>query len=643
MRRRNHSTALFIGVTLCCFVFLLYCSSGNGRDSKIAANAKSEERDVEMACRIPKLEQNRPEVMQFYRGQSSLSCPGEHNWVFVDQEGRLQLTEEAIKKHGQNVKCSVEYILRVSDEHITKKTANDMIGKKIEESDFFTAQCRAGSSNWEGMLMTVVRNETKVKNLKTKKQPKDWSGLNVYFFGLDSLSQMAYRRSLPKTVEYFEKEMKGVVLDGYNIVGDGTPQAFIPILTSQTEVELPLTRKRFSNANYVDVYPFIWNNFSDAGYVTLYGEDMAHMGVYSHRMKGFKEQPSDHYVRTFFQEAERRHGNLNCIGSEPMHNVWMKYGNEFIERYSDVPRFELLFHGRLSHDHVNLVSVMDDDFAANLKKLHTSGAFKNTLVVIMADHGHRFAELRNTHQGQLEERLPFFGIYLPEEFRESEKGKTAYENLKNNAHRLSTPFDIYSTLWDVLKWPSNQALAKMQPLDRRSLSLFRPIPPERTCEMAGIEPHWCTCLNWEPVPLNGTSLMIAKKIVDEINAQTEPERKLCAKLELKKLFDAKRLVPPKQMMSYLKADDIDGEKPNFGGKAQVSSAHYQVKFETTPGGAIYEATVLYDSSSGESGSVKVDFKSISHVNQYGDKPHCIIDKNYFLGAYCICYDKIEKN
>lgn len=29
---------------------------------------------------------------------------------------------------------------------------------------------------------------------------------------------------------------------GYNIVGDGTPQAFIPILTGATEEELPLTR-----------------------------------------------------------------------------------------------------------------------------------------------------------------------------------------------------------------------------------------------------------------------------------------------------------------------------------------------------------------------------------------------------------------
>lgn len=48
-------------------------------------------------------------------------------------------------------------------------------------------------------------------------------------------------------------------MHSYNIVGDGTPQAFLPILTGKTEVELPLTRKRYKNANYVDVYPWIWN------------------------------------------------------------------------------------------------------------------------------------------------------------------------------------------------------------------------------------------------------------------------------------------------------------------------------------------------------------------------------------------------
>ncbi len=53
--------------------------------------------------------------------------------------------------------------------------------------------------------------------------------------------------------------LQGVPMHGYNIVGDGTPQAFLPILTGRAEVEMALTRRRFAHAKYVNVYPWIWN------------------------------------------------------------------------------------------------------------------------------------------------------------------------------------------------------------------------------------------------------------------------------------------------------------------------------------------------------------------------------------------------
>jgi hypothetical protein len=126
--------------------------------------------------------------------------------------------------------------------------------------------------------MNLVPKQDLIKRLGSIQHDDNWSGLNVFFLGFDSLSQQAFRRNLPFTVEYLEKEMEAVVLQGYNIVGDGTPQAFIPILTAKTEEELPLTRKRYPAANFVDVYPFIWSNFSEAGYSTVYGEDAAAVG-----------------------------------------------------------------------------------------------------------------------------------------------------------------------------------------------------------------------------------------------------------------------------------------------------------------------------------------------------------------------------
>ena len=74
--------------------------------------------------------------------------------------------------------------------------------------------------------------------------------------------------------------MKANILHGYNIVGDGTPAALIPILTSKHEDELPNTIKNTPNAMFVDeAYPFIWKNYSEKlGYATMLAEDWPNIG-----------------------------------------------------------------------------------------------------------------------------------------------------------------------------------------------------------------------------------------------------------------------------------------------------------------------------------------------------------------------------
>ncbi len=59
-----------------------------------------------------------------------------------------------------------------------------------------------------------------------------------------------------------------------------------------------------------------------------------------------------------------------------------------------------------------------------------------------------------------------------------------------------------------------------------------------------------------------------------------------------------------------------------------------------PGDALYEATVEVDNRT-VPGKVFVDLGTVSHINKYGDTPHCVIDKDYFLAKWCVCYDKIS--
>jgi len=277
----------------------------------------------------------------------------------------------------------------------------------------------------------------------------------------------------------------------------------------------------------------------------------------------------------------------------------------------------------------------DEDIKSHFQDLFEIGAFENTVIFVGADHGHRFAALRETQQGQQEERLPFMAVYLPEKFKETNAGMRMLGNLVANAEKLTSPFDIHASLFDILDIPDD--LESAQDLSQRSLSIFRPIPEERNCADAGIEPHWCTCLSWQEGDEKNSNIL-AEALVQTINGYTAPERKLCAPLKLHKLVNSKMLVPDEKMLRYGGAADKDGFVPKFTGNATTSKAIYMVTFTTVPGNARYEATVDYDIVKNE---VTIDMLSISHVNKYGDTPHCIIDKNYFLATYCVCYDKIE--
>ena len=62
--------------------------------------------------------------------------------------------------------------------------------------------------------------------------PKNALQLNVLMFGFDSLSRMMFMRKLPKSYAKL-KSLGAIVLEGYNILGDGTPQAIIPLLTGE--------------------------------------------------------------------------------------------------------------------------------------------------------------------------------------------------------------------------------------------------------------------------------------------------------------------------------------------------------------------------------------------------------------------------
>lgn len=210
-------------------------------------------------------------------------------------------------------------------------------------------------------------------------------------FGLDSMSRLAFMRKLPRTYAYLVRRLKADILTGYNIVGDGTPQALIPILTGFTELELPETRKRMEGSKMVNVFPLIWRRFEEMGYVTAFNEDLPNVGTFTYRLNGFEQQPTTHYMRTYYLgiEPELRSYERLCVGHQPRHMAMLNYTSQFMSAYADRPHFAFSFHGELSHDDINLVGLADNDIVGWLEQLQRSGTLNNTLLIFMSDHGNR--------------------------------------------------------------------------------------------------------------------------------------------------------------------------------------------------------------------------------------------------------------
>lgn len=276
-------------------------------------------------------------------------------------------------------------------------------------------------------------------------------------FGLDSVSREIWLNTLYESSDYLLNKMNSNVLNGYNIVGDGTPAALIPLLTSFHEHELPNTIKKTANPNYVnDVYPFIWQNFSkELNYASLYGEDWPSIGTFQYRMIGMSKPPTTHYMRPFHlsnvdERVLKDQMKKFCMNGRTNLELNFDYMYDFMNIYKEKGFFGLIFLGEYSHDSSDHLSWVDNELLKFLIKFNENKDISdNTILIIFSDHGPRFSHIRKSVKGLLHERNPFFSIYLPKLFKK--RYNDQYEIFKQNLNKLISPMDIHRTMLHILK------------------------------------------------------------------------------------------------------------------------------------------------------------------------------------------------
>ncbi|XP_071502908.1 uncharacterized protein [Diadema antillarum] len=483
-----------------------------------------------------------------------------------------------------------------------------------------------------------MEDPKRAKDAKTKQKRAGLNGLdlNVMMLAIDSTSKMNFIRHMPKSLSFLEEDPQTVVFNSYNIVGQATAGNMIPMLTGKYEDELPLIRKNlYANASFVDDYPLVWKEFENAGYVTMFAEDRPDISMFNNKFTGFKKQPTDHYMRTFWRAVDVHRRGL-CVGSDFQHKIMLDYMKDYVTSYPDNLKFGLFFLSEPAHDDMNALGVMDEDLLSFLESMKQSGNLNKTLLILFGDHGAGYLGFRHLLQGRLEERLPFMAFILPPELHRSRPD--IERNVMTNADRLTTPFDIHATLRSVIDF-SWEGQAK------RGISLLStPVSTERRCSDADIPDHYCACFEYEEInqaefnQVEGAVHFTMKSL----NAITSHARDKCSLLRLSAIASHYRLVSRQREKTFPNVrrgseDNNTVRSPDEPSSDQANTwTSYLVTIETSPGGGLFEATVqVRRRRDGNS----FDFQlggDISRINRYGHQADCIRDIDSLLTQYCFC-------
>ncbi|XP_037277308.2 uncharacterized protein LOC119170288 [Rhipicephalus microplus] len=589
-------------------------------------------------CKIPNIDPLDPSIAAFVSKSSPVDCSSDFPNITFVKDKRIYINAPVIgrvlQQHSlENVHCCYRPFFR----NLKPRSDNDVVfqsecilfqdGAKATH-EFVKVECYNKAAlfyvNFHAFVYPKKSYQHRFKELYKPEHPG--YQYSVLIIGVDGVSRLNAHRQFPKTVGYLKERMGAVEMYGYTKVGDNTFPNLVPLLTGLTEKELAFGV--WAEGEYLDSLPMLWKSFAANGYSTLYAEDNPTLSTFNYLKEGFLNQPTDYYLRPFLSTCERETGHrkplncYHCVGTQSETEIvldWLRSYKELMLRW---PSFAFVWINSATHDDFNGGSSVDHLYRSFLEKLHQGAYLQNTIVLFMSDHGFRWSPIRETYAGILEDRLPSLFISFPPTFRRHHP--EIMRNVHVNARRLTTPFDLHTTLACLSNFDG-----KPRPLDlddypdhlhsavlERALNLFGEVPYNRTCEEAAIDGHWCACR--ESViedPKSDAVARAASVLIDNINGFIASHRNRCASLKLASVKSAR---------TYLR--DLAG----------TTSLDYVLQVETAPGGAVFEATVR-TYNNGKPAKLLGD---VSRLNLYRGAADCM--EIAHLKKFCSCITAHEK-
>ncbi|KAH8403376.1 hypothetical protein KR222_011514 [Zaprionus bogoriensis] len=589
-------------------------------------------------CRMPYFEVLDDNIAQFMFKPKSFQCRKPLIRTSDEVLGQLLLNLNASEQWSlynisdlSGVSCSYAELTRVSEtKNDFKPTVPFELAPTMQlpaDLEFLLVECSYPEDIVIYRDLHFFAVDKPAKTLGRDKQANETQErLSVMVLGIDSVSHLNFQRQMRRTASYIRRNLSHVEFWGYNKVGDNTFPNLVPLLSGLDDQELNLSCVAPLAKPTYDGCSFIWKRYKQAGYKTIFAEDVAFLGLFNFCRKGFRRPPTDYYLRPVVLEMEKQIAqkkDLNvhlCMGGRRTADVLLEYMRKLVPHMQRELFFSFFWSVSLTHDYFNSPMLLDAQMAATLQRLHDSGLLNRTLVLLMADHGMRWGSFRKTYQGMMEERQPLLIALYPAWLKQ--RYPQAVANLELNAKRLTTPFDLHATLLQLLDLRNLQAeqlqrsaeeLADIDSSMPRGISLFLPVPAERNCEQAGIAAHWCTCHQREELPTNDGRVQRAARFLVRLINERLIAHPQCRTLYLNSILQAFIAAPHRKIVKELSSD---------------YAVDITLRLQTKPGLGVFESTVRMSSY----GSALTG--TISRINLYGSQSYCINDSTLKMFCYC---------
>lgn len=494
------------------------------------------------------------------------------------------------------------------------------------QTDFLKISCGYGfrygvySQAYSFPTIAFNSNQKNVKSKKTMKTRKKKATIqdsrskqaqrySVFILVIESMSRINFNRFLNLTSEAIEEKVRSGETTFCNLKGlskhaDNSFPNMIALLANEDYRNLD---SKIADDGPYDSLDFIWKRFNASGYKTSFLEESPWFTLFNYNSKGFVHQPTDYYPRPFWIVVKNRFKPFPydvCYGSEPKVEILLRQGKSFHlqGKMNKIPTFTFLMSIEVNHNDFNELKNMDKHLSSFIQNFD----YENTVFILMGDHGNRFGPSLETRIGWTDERMPFFGIFLPKSL--TEPYPSIVENLKANEYSLTTWFDIHSMLQDVAD--NNFTQISRNQKNSATFSPWREkIPATRTCEEARIPSSYCVCDQLEPVVIDDKEAdSIGHLFVDHINDKLKSVENVCQNLRLKEV-----------QSTWGNVDQFDHEGIQY----------LEVTISVEPSGGIFRA-IFRRTRQG------MELKGeITRINAYGNQSSCLEKRS--LKPFCYCY------